>query len=130
MGYNASAILRKRGETHALTLFYREDSGEPSGLGSASDTRRAGVSFDRSGRGLNAFLDLSVFDAGGRLDNPYRTRGVSGSATIGYGLTDTVSVHVGARYQRYTRTSDYGFTQERVFLTFRYDDPDLWSFVH
>jgi len=129
-GYNGSASIRKRLQYNTFTLYYAEESGNPSGLGAISDTRRAGVSLNRSGRGVNAFLDVSVFDARGRLGNPYRTRGISSSATLGYGLTDTVSMHVGVRYYRYTETTDYGFTQERAFVTFRYADPDLWTFLH
>jgi hypothetical protein len=130
VGYNASASLRKQLQAEAsLAIYFRAQSGSSSGLGSVSDTRSAGVSVDHSARRLTVFLDLSVFDARGRLDNENRHRGISGAATLGYPLGEVFSLEGGVRYQRYTETSDFGFTQERAFLSLRYDDPDLWRFL-
>jgi hypothetical protein len=74
------------------------------------------------------FLDASVFDTRGTLENPLGTRGVSGAASIGFPVTETLSIHGGAQYQRYDQTAAFGFTQNRFFISFRYINPTLWRF--
>jgi hypothetical protein len=125
--YNAGASLGRQGRSFGFSLYYSASSGESSGLGSVSDTQRAGVSAGHSGGPVTVSVDVSAFDTRGRLDNVQRTRGVSGSATLGYPMTDTLTLQVGTRYQRYTNTSTFAFTQERVFLSLRYDRPELWT---
>ena len=128
LGYHVGAILRKTLQNSDFRLYYRQDSGEPSGLGAISDIRRAGIVVTRGGLGFNWDVDVFLFDAQGQLGNPHSTRGVSASATIGHSLTDTLSLHAGGRIRRHTRTALHGYDRERVYLTLRFHDPDLWFF--
>jgi outer membrane protein assembly factor BamA len=128
LGYNAAASLRHLRGENAFSLYASVRSGRPSGLGAVSDTRRAGLSFTRRARPIDLFVDVAAFDARGRLGNSARTRAISAAATVGYPFTDTLSLQVGGRYQRYADTAIFGFTQERLFASLRYDDPELWRF--
>jgi hypothetical protein len=103
-----------------LALYYTQSSGESSGLGSISDTRKAGFSMSRSGKTATAFIDISAFETRGRLDNTFSARGVAGTVSIGVPLTRTLSVAGGAQYQQYDHTSAFNFSQKRVFFSLRY----------
>ena len=91
--------------------------------------RSGGLSWNRTGRNINVFVDMSTFESTGTLGNTLNTRGVQGAATIGIPLTRTVSVQGGGQYQKYDRTSLYAFDQRRVFVSLRYSNPTLLSFA-
>lgn len=129
VGYNTSSSLNKTVEANSFSLYYAQDSGEPSGLGSISDTRRAGLGWNHAFRDVaNVFADVSVFESKGSLDNPYETRGASAAASIGIPLTRTLSIQGGGQYQRYTQTSLFDFTQKRLFISLKLNEPNLWRF--
>jgi hypothetical protein len=122
IGYNASANLQKTIQKNSLSLYYTQNSGESSGLGSISDTRRAGFSMARDGKTVTVFADVSAFETQARLDNTFSARGVAGTVSLGVPLTRTWSVAGGAQYQQYDHTSPYSFSQKRVFFSIRYSN--------
>jgi hypothetical protein len=129
-GYNAAASLHKIIKTkNALSAYYNYFTGDSSGLGSVSDTRSAGFGWtELVGQSLTAFADVSAFDARSRLGNIYNVRGVSAAASFGIPLTRELSLNGGAQYSRYDQTSLFGFNQKRIFISLRYNAPDLWKF--
>jgi hypothetical protein len=112
-----------------FSAYFRQDAGQPSGLGSLSDTRQVGVSVAHRVKTFSLFVDASVFDAQGILGNVLQTRGATGAASIGMPLTPTLSVIGGYQYQRYEQVAPFGFTQQRLFVTLRYSDPERWRIV-
>jgi hypothetical protein len=50
IGYDASARLTKAWAIDSLSVFYQQNTGSSSGLGSISDVRRTGASWERTGR--------------------------------------------------------------------------------
>ena len=129
IGYNSSALLEKTLKTNAFSLFYTQTSGQTSGLGSLSDTRVAGLSWNHVTRTLTEFVDISVFDTQGILANPYSQRGISAAASIGIPLSRKWSLQGGAHYQKYDDASAFGFRQKRLFIALRYTDPALLGFL-
>jgi hypothetical protein len=127
VGYNSSISVSKRKENDSFSVHYRQDAGQPTGLGSVSDTRQAGVAVGHKLKTMALFLDASVFDTQGRLDNTLQTRGVSATASIGIPLTETLSINGGAQYLRFDQAAPFGFTQQRFFVTLKYNDPKLWT---
>jgi hypothetical protein len=127
MGYNTSISLSKTKLNDSFSVRYRQDSGQPTGLGSVSNTRQVGVSIGHRVGTISLFVDASVFDAQGSLGNTLQTRGASATASIGIPLTETLSINGGAQYQRYVEPAPLGFTQQRFFVTLRYNDPKLWT---
>src|SRR5262249_7916041 len=76
IGYNSESNLTKTFRTNdSLALYFTQASGDISGLGSISNTRRAGVSFNHVRNSFTFFSDVAVFDTQGKLDNPYQARG-------------------------------------------------------
>jgi hypothetical protein len=127
-GYSTSASLQKMIEGNSFGVHYTQSVGRPTGLGSVSDTRRAGMFFRRNFIHSVLSLDISAFDARGTLDNPHDARGVAATASIGIPITSKLAFHSGGEYQQYTRTSAFGFTQKRIFVSFQYTEPNLWRF--
>ena len=125
---NTSVRLEKTLEDESFSLYYTQTTGQPSGLGSTSDTRSAGIAMARAFSDASLVLNVSAFDARGTLDNPFDTRGVAAAATIGLALTETLSIQGGGQFQQFTQASEFGFTQKRVFVSLSYRDPDLWRF--
>jgi hypothetical protein len=129
-GYNASLTLQKLVKPNILSFYYTRSSGEGTGLGSVSDTNRGGFALVREFRRKTSLtLDISAFESRGRLDNPYRTRGASGSATIGVALNKSLSLNFGGQYQRYDQVAIFGFEEMRVFTSLRFRAPELWRFA-
>jgi len=126
VGYNSSAAITRRKENDSFSVYYRQDAGQPTGLGSISETRYAGVEVGRRFGTIALFLDASVFDAQ-EIDNHLQTSGVHATASIGIPLNKTLSINGGAQYQRYDQTAPLAFTQQRFFVTLRYNDPKLWT---
>jgi hypothetical protein len=128
ISYDTTARLDKTAANNTFSLYYVQTTGQPTGLGSVSDTRRAGVAVRRLIGLALVFVDAYAFDARGRLDNPLETRGVSTSASIGFPLTETISVHGGIQYQRYDQANLLEFDRKRVFASMRYNNPAFWTF--
>lgn len=131
LSYDASASLERQLDDRAsMAVYYSFRSGYASGLGSVSDTRRAGISFSRPGGPVDLFVDASVFDSRGRFDTSDSFRGAFLAAKIGFPLTDTLLIAAGANYQRYTvpSTPQFELQRERLYLSLVYDDPGVWRF--
>ena len=127
VGYNTTITISKTKLNDSFSARYRQDTGQPTGEGSVSDTRLVGVSIGHRVGTISLFVDASVFDSQGRLDNGLQTRGVSATASIGIPLTETLSINGGAQYMRYDQMAPLGYTQQRFFVTLRYNDPKLWT---
>jgi len=128
IGYNTSANLQKIIQTNAFTLYYTQTSGQTSGLGSVSDTRSAGLSWNHRTRTLSEFVDISWFDTRPILGNSFSTSSFSATANVGMPLSRRWSLQGGGQYQRYDSKSAFGFNQKRLFVSLRYTDPALWTF--
>ena len=128
IGYNTSATLQETVKANAFTLFYTQTSGQTSGLGSLSDTRFAGLSWNHRTPSLSEFVDISWFDTRGILGNSFSSSGFSAAANIGMPLSRKWSLQGGGQYQRYDNKSAFGFNQKRLFVSLRYTDPALWTF--
>ena len=127
IGYNSSASLGKQITNSYFLLNYTQTSGEMTGLGTLSDTRRAGVSFNHASRRASEFVDISAFDIKGVLGNPYSLRGASATGSFGLVLAKDWSVQIGGIYQKYDTASSFGFAQKNVFISLRYNNPTLWK---
>lgn len=127
VGYNASVSMSKTKLNDSFSVRYSQDTGQPTGLGSVSNTRLVGVSIGRRVGSISLFVDASVYDAQGSLGNTFQTRGASATASIGIPLTETLSINGGAQYLRSAEAAPLGFTQQRFFVTLRYDNPKLWT---
>jgi hypothetical protein len=134
IGYNSSASLGKTINNNLFRLYYAQTSGESSGLGTISNTRRAGLSLNHASQRTTQFVDVSAFDTQGILGNAYSIRGASATASFGVVLTREWSVQVGGMYQKYEPVGDsainassFSFTQKNVFVSLRYNNPTLWS---
>ena len=129
VGYSSSISIIKTKLNDTFSARFRQDAGQPTGQGSLSDTRQVGVSVEHRLKTFELFIDASVFDAQGVLGNVYQIRGGTGAASIGIPLTPTLSVIGGYQYQRYQQAGPSGFTQQRLFVTLRYRDPERWKIV-
>jgi hypothetical protein len=127
VGYNSSASLEKKITNSYFLLHYTQTSGEATGLGTVSDTRRAGFSFNHAGGRATEFVDISAFDTKGTLGNPYNLRAASATGSFGLVLAKDWSVQVGGVYQKYDTTSSFAFTQKSAFISLRYNNPTLWT---
>jgi hypothetical protein len=128
-GYNAKASLQQVIKTKTtMSLYYNEVTGNSSGVGSVSDTRSAGFGWTRLlGRAMTFYANLSGFDSKGRVANVYNVRGFSAAASFGTPLTRELSLNASAQYQQYDQTSIFGFNQKRIFISLRYNAPELWK---
>jgi hypothetical protein len=124
--YEATASLQQDINENSFHFVFSQDSGNVTGLGSVSKTRRATVGFGRAlGRRVNVFADVTGFESKGILDNTYGTRGLWASANMGFALTSKLSVQGGLSYQRYDQPSDFKTSQKRVFASLHYSLPNL-----
>jgi hypothetical protein len=129
-GINASASLGKDLEAGTIFVRYDRDTGQQGGLGSTSNTQRFAASWSQSlSRVSTLFLDGSIFDTKGILDNYLKSRGYSVSANVGYNLSTKLSLHFGGQIQEYTEPAELAFDQKRLFLSLRYTEPRLFGFL-
>ena len=129
VSYNANVTLQERLRKAAISIYFVQYGGDASGLGSISDTRRAGFNVRFDSKRATLFMDVSAFDTKGTLDNLYNTRGAAVSASVGLPLNRTFSLNAGGQYQRYDHTADFGFEQKRLFVSLRMETPSLWRFA-
>ena len=129
VGYNTSVSLQKTLADNALALYFAQSSGTAIGLGTISDSQRLGFSVNRQARNVNIFVDISAYDTRGRLGNTYAVRSLSGAVSIGIPVSRSVAVQGGLQYQRQDQSSLYRFDQKRIFVSLRYSNPGLFTFV-
>jgi hypothetical protein len=128
-GWSGDASLSKIFRTNQLTLFYRRGSGISSGLGSISDSQTAGLNFAQMlGRKLRFSSAVSAYEHLGRLDNPYNTRGYSGTAVLNFLVRTDVSVDVGASYYNQRGHQYYDLDRRRAFVSLRLLIPEALKF--
>ena len=126
--YNTQVTVQKLIKANPFSFYYGHDSGETSGLGSISDNDRVGFNTSRIiGNNANLFVDVSAFNARGRLGNPYSARGMSAAVTLGVPLTRMLSLQWGGQYQHYSQTSLFGFEQKRIYVSLKINAPELWK---
>jgi hypothetical protein len=126
INYNSSASLQKTlRHNNSFAVSFSQYTGQ-SGLGSISSTRSSSLAFSQSAKHVYFFLNVSVFDTQGTLDNSFSARGGTATASIGLPLSPSWSVRGGAEYQRTVDISAFGFTQKRAFFGIRYSKPSLW----
>jgi hypothetical protein len=130
-GYNSAASLQQViKKKNTMSVYYSYLTGSSSGLGSVSDTRSAGFGWTRLvGREMTVYANLSAFDSKSRSGNIYNTRGFSAAATFGMPITRELSLNAGGQYQQYDQSSPFGFNQKRIFISLRYNAPELWKFT-
>ena len=127
-GYNAHVSVQKPIKSNALLLYYAHESGASTGLGSISDNDRAGFGVSRSiGTNASFFADVSLFDLRSKLGVNYKTRGISTAASVGIPVGRMLSLRWGAQYQRYDEASVFGFEQTRIYISVRFNAPELWK---
>ena len=127
--YNADVSLEERFKKASFSVYFSQYGGDTSGLGSVSDTRRAGLNVRLDSTHATLFVDVSVFDSKGKLDNINNTRGAAASASVGLPLNRTFSVNAGGQYQQYDHTAEFGFEQKRLYVSLRMEAPSLWRFA-
>jgi hypothetical protein len=130
VGYNMSASLQKNINNKSFSVSYTQTSGQPSGLGAVSDNRRLGFNLGRTSKRVNVFADASAFDSKGSLANTMNLRGIAATGSIGAPLTKTLSIQGGAQFQKYSQAAPFAFTQKRIFVSLKYNDPNFWRFSH
>lgn len=122
----ASASISKTIKENTVHASISNNNATTSGVGSISNTRSLTAGISRNfGRRVSVFGDFSAFDGSGVAGNPFRTRGTSAAANVGYTLVRNLSLQGGLQFQRYTQPSPYAFTQKRLFFSLRYSHPNL-----
>jgi len=126
VGYNTTlALQRVLKKTNSISVNYSQQSGQPTGLSTISDSRQIGLSANHTARHFSIFADLSAYDSQGRLGNDLNGRGVSAAGNVGLILSKKVSLQVGGQFQRSKQIAPLEFTQKRLFLSLRFTDPTL-----
>jgi hypothetical protein len=122
----ASVSLSKRIEKNSFSFSLSNNNATASGVGSVSNTRSAIASVSRPlSRRVSIYGNFSAYDGTGIVGNPFRTRGISATANVGYSLARNLSLHGGFQYQRYIHPVQYAYTQKGVFVSLRYSHPNL-----
>jgi hypothetical protein len=125
-GYEGSAGVSKRIKGNTFSVRASQDGGHPNGLGSVSRNRLLTVGVDRKlSSVVNLFVSASAFNSRGVLDNKFNSRGTAAAGNLGFAITRTLSLQVGAQYQRYSEPAPIAFTQKRLFASLRYSQPNL-----
>lgn len=126
VGYDSSVgIQRTIKKTNSLSLNYSQVTGQPTGLGAISDYRRIALNASHTGRHLALFADASAFDSQGTLGNVFNSRGTSAAGNIGFIFSRYVSLQLGGQFQKYQQRAPFGFSQKRLFLSLRFNNPKL-----
>ena len=122
-----TASIAKTIKRNSFHASLSNNNATTSGVGTVSNTRSAAAGVSRAlNRRVNVFADFSLFDGAGVAGNPFRTRGTSATANMGYSLARNLSLQGGLQYQRFTQPSPYAYTQRRLFVSLRYSHPNLW----
>jgi hypothetical protein len=122
----ASLSISKTIKENSFHASISNNNATASGVGTLSNTRSLTAGVSRNfGRRVSAFADFSAFDGTGIVGNPYRTRGTSATANMGYSLARNLSARAGISFQRYTQPSPYAYTQRQIFAGLHYSHPNL-----
>jgi hypothetical protein len=122
----ASLSITRKIKENNFHASISNNNATASGVGSVSNTRSLTAGISRElGRRVSVFADFSAFDGTGVVGNPFRTRGTSATANMGFSLARNLSLQGGIQYQRYTQPSPYAYSQRRAFVSLRYSHPNL-----
>jgi hypothetical protein len=122
----ASLSIAKTIKENNFHASISNNNATTSGVGTVSNTRTLSAGISRNlGRRVDVFADFSAFDGTGVVGNPYRTRGTSATANMGYRLAKNLFARGGIQYQRYTQPSPYAYTQRQLFASLQYTHPNL-----
>lgn len=129
VGANASFGLQRSVKNGAFSLSVSQASGDSSGFGSVSTSRQAGFGISHKyGKNLSVGSSVSGFDIRTSAGPELSSRGVAVGGTVGYNIARRWAMIAGGQYQKYTGTSAFNFNQRRLFVTFRFNNPEFWRF--
>src|SRR5712671_161057 len=127
IGSNASFVLKRMVRAGTFALNYAQSSGDTSGLGAISDNQQLGVAMNHVfGKSTTFSADVSGIDTRGKVANTPRTRSISAGASVGVTMSRNWSLNWGGLYQKSIGNSLFAFEQERVFVSLRFRNPELW----
>jgi hypothetical protein len=122
----ATVSLSRRIEKNSFDFSLSNNNATASGVGTVSNTRSAIASVSRPlSRRVSIYGNFSAYDGTGIVGNPFRTRGISATANVGYSLARNLSLHGGFQYTRYIHPAPYAYEQKGVFASLRYSHPNL-----
>ncbi len=128
-GANASFGLQRSVQNGAFSFNLSQASGDTSGFGGVSTSRQAGIGASHKyGKNLSLGSNVSAFDIRTSTGPELSSRGISAGATLGYSIGRRWVVIAGGQYQRYTGAAAFNFNQRRIFVTFRFNNPEFWRF--
>ncbi len=81
VGYNTSITVSRA----SLSVNYNQSSGQQSGVGSTSDTRRVTATINRTLGNTTLLLNVSGFVTRRAIQNPFNNSGATGSASLNFG---------------------------------------------
>jgi len=129
VGSNASLVLQRMVRAGNFSMNYAQSSGDTSGLGAISDNQQVGLAMTHTyGKSLTFSADISAIDTRGKVANTPSSRSISTGATFGVIISKKWSLNWGGLYQKSIGNSLFAFEQERVFVSLRFRNPELWRF--
>lgn len=127
-GYNLEAALTKVAPRTNVSLFARRSNGSNAGIGSISTNYLAGVSLSQIlARKVTAKFSVIGYDYKGRLDNPFKSRGLSSTVSLEFLLSRFSSLSVGANYHDQDSDRWYNSDRRRIYVALRFFAPDRSS---
>jgi hypothetical protein len=129
VGTNVTATLTRIIPKGSLALTASHTSSETSGLGSVSKNRDLSLAMTHAfGKNSTLSANVSGFDTQGLQTNGVSARGISAGGTYGLAVSRDWSLNWGAQYQHYEGYNTSGYDQKRLFMSLRYNKPELWRF--
>jgi len=129
LGTTVTATLNRVIPRGSLALTASHTSSETSGLGSVSRNRDLSLGMTHAfGKTSTLSANVSGFDTQGLQTNGVSARGISAGGTYGLAVSRDWSLNWGAQYQHYEGYNTSGYDQKRLFMSLRYNKPELWRF--
>jgi hypothetical protein len=128
VGYNATASLNKTFQRDSISFSYGQTTGRPNGLGSTSDSRRAGFSWNRTYQYVQLGANANAFYTRGSLGSTTNIRAVAVNASVGIPISQNLALAANASYQRHSQSSQFAFERQRLYLALRYTNPSFIRF--
>jgi len=129
VGANASLGLQRIVKNGGFSFSISQSSGDASGFGALSTSRQGGFgATHKYGKNLQLSSNASVFDIRTSVGSKLSSRGFAAGATAGYSISRRWVIVAGGQYQKYSGNSAFNFNQRRLFVTFRFNNPEFWRF--
>jgi|GEM_PF-1972881 hypothetical protein len=129
LGTTVTATLNRSIPRGSLAVSASHTSSETSGLGSVSRNRDIGFNMSHAlGKNATVSANVSGFNTQGLTVNGVSARGISGGGTFGLALSRDWSLNWGGHFQHYEGYNTSGYDQKRLFMSLRYNKPELWRF--